>query len=251
MYWYYQEGFRQVGPVTEDEFRSLVEKGAIRTDTLVWNDSLANWQPFGELSGRRQDIPAPGTVCSVCRRSFPADQVVRFRDSWICFECKPAYFQQLREGAALPGIMNYAGFWPRFLAKLIDGLIIWFVDMGLLLGAGMVLGMAGQADILQGSDDQAALLMLLVYPLLFGISIGYSVWFLGKYGATPGKMALGLIIVTSDGERISYMKAFIRFFAEMLSAIACYIGYLMVAFDEERKALHDILCDTRVVRKTR
>jgi uncharacterized RDD family membrane protein YckC len=71
----------------------------------------------------------------------------------------------------------------------------------------------------------------------------------GKYGATPGKMALGLRIVSSSGEPVTYVKALARFFAEMVSAIICYIGYIMAAFDEQRKALHDQICDTRVIRK--
>ncbi len=60
---------------------------------------------------------------------------------------------------------------------------------------------------------------------------------------------LGLKIVTSTGEPLTYARALGRFFAEMISALTCYIGYIMAAFDEETRALHDRICDTRVVKK--
>ena len=73
-------------------------------------------------------------------------------------------------------------------------------------------------------------------------------FFLGKFGATPGKMACKLKVVRPDGERISYARALGRHFAEMLSGIILYIGYIMAAFDEEKRTLHDRICDTRVIK---
>jgi len=74
--------------------------------------------------------------------------------------------------------------------------------------------------------------------------------YLGRYGATPGKMAVKIRVVTPDGGPISYGRATGRFFADILSGMICYIGYLMVAFDkEQRRALHDHICGTRVVKR--
>lgn len=84
--------------------------------------------------------------------------------------------------------------------------------------------------------------------ITWSIHIAYPTYFLGKYSATFGKMACGLKVVRPDGEKISYARACARFFAEFLSSIILGIGYLMVAFDEERRALHDRICDTRVVK---
>jgi uncharacterized RDD family membrane protein YckC len=81
-------------------------------------------------------------------------------------------------------------------------------------------------------------------------SLAYSAGFVGGLGATPGMMALGLKVVRPDGSPISYGRAVGRYFAAMLSAIILGIGYLMVAFDAEKRALHDMICDTRVI-KTR
>jgi uncharacterized RDD family membrane protein YckC len=80
------------------------------------------------------------------------------------------------------------------------------------------------------------------------INAAYITFFLGKFGATPGKMALRLRVVSPSGGSISYGRAFCRFLAEFLSSILLCIGYIMAAFDEEKRALHDRICDTRVIR---
>ena len=90
----------------------------------------------------------------------------------------------------------------------------------------------------------------LVFQLVFLVAnIGYQIFFLGKYGATLGKMACGLRVVTADGGKISYGRATGRAFAEMLSGIICYIGYIMIAFDDQKRGLHDHICNTRVIYK--
>jgi uncharacterized RDD family membrane protein YckC len=72
---------------------------------------------------------------------------------------------------------------------------------------------------------------------------------IGKYGATLGKMACKIKVVTPDGGRVTYLRAFGRYFAKLLSAMICFIGYIMAGFDDEKRALHDRICDTRVVCK--
>jgi uncharacterized RDD family membrane protein YckC len=74
------------------------------------------------------------------------------------------------------------------------------------------------------------------------------VFFLGRFGATPGKMVCGLRVVTAMGDRISYGRATGRFLAEILSGLVCYIGYIIAAFDEQKRTLHDHICSTRVIR---
>jgi uncharacterized RDD family membrane protein YckC len=80
------------------------------------------------------------------------------------------------------------------------------------------------------------------------VAIAYACFFILRWDATPGKMALGLKLVRSDGERLSAGRIIGRYFSEWLSAIILCIGYIMVAFDEEKRALHDRICDTRVIR---
>ena len=62
-------------------------------------------------------------------------------------------------------------------------------------------------------------------------------------------MACQIKVVSDEGEPITYMRALGRHFAEMLSALILMIGYIMAAFDDEKRALHDRICSTRVIRK--
>jgi len=77
----------------------------------------------------------------------------------------------------------------------------------------------------------------------------YNTYFIGRFGATLGKMACRLKVVTPEGGQVSYARALGRFFSEMISSMILLIGYIMAAFDDEKRALHDRICSTRVVRK--
>jgi uncharacterized RDD family membrane protein YckC len=79
------------------------------------------------------------------------------------------------------------------------------------------------------------------------VGISYETIMIGKFGATLGKMACKIHVVTANGDNVSYARAFGRYFAKLLSAFTLLIGYIMAAFDSERRALHDRVCDTRVV----
>jgi uncharacterized RDD family membrane protein YckC len=70
---------------------------------------------------------------------------------------------------------------------------------------------------------------------------------IGKYGSTFGKMACNIKIVRADGSPASFGLAFGRYFAKMLSGLILGIGYFMAGFDDEKRALHDRLCETRAV----
>jgi uncharacterized RDD family membrane protein YckC len=250
MDWYYQESGTQVGPLTDNEFENSVRQGKVRGDTLVWNESLRGWQPYQTVARSGNEVlPTVTQRCANCLRDFPEQDMVRYQNSYVCASCKPIFFQRLKEGGAVPGTMEYGGFWPRAGAKVIDHIILSAVNMIFMFS--LIFSSFGFSANMRGEPSPLQIFMFIAaYGLIFVFSVGYSVWFLVKYGATPGKMALGLKVITAEGSPISVGRAFGRFFAELLSAMICYIGYIMVAFDkEERKALHDILCNTRVVRK--
>jgi len=88
-----------------------------------------------------------------------------------------------------------------------------------------------------------------MYALIFGGVVFYMAFMHSRYGATLGKMAVGIRVITLDGRNPSFWRAFGRVFAEYLSSLCLYIGYIMAGFDEEKRALHDHICGTRVVYK--
>ena len=254
MRWYYKLDSQKIGPVTEEEIETLVQNGTITSSTPVWNDLAGKWMTYGESKG--EAAPAPGQAgapsaaaamaeCAECGKTFPVDNMVRYGQYTVCAACKPAFFQKVQEGTSLPNSVAYAGFWTRFGAKFIDGLIIYAADMAIsfaLTGA-LVAARTGQ------NPGEIAGATLAVLGLQMAVAAAYSIFFVGTYQATPGKMALGIKIITPDGGRVGYGRAVGRYFAEFLSSIILCIGYLMAAFDHEKRALHDRICSTRVVKK--
>lgn len=249
MSWYYAVGQEQKGPVTEEQLQALASEGAITGETLVWREGLADWQPYRVVSGGAAAsasapgaAPAGGVICAECGKPFAADEVVRFGDRYVCAACKPTFVQRMQEGAVPTGTLDYASFGVRLGAKILDGLILWVVNTGISFGLGMAMGVTK-------GDPTASMVFLGITVLIqLVINFSYGTFFLGKFGATPGKMACKIKVVRADGTPLTYGRACGRVFAEILSALICYIGYIMAGFDEEKRALHDRICDTRVIK---
>lgn len=244
MTWYYQQAGEQRGPVTDSDLEQLFNSGTVRAETLVWRDGMANWSPYSQVKHVPSGSPAmaatldPGShVCAECGKVFPSDAVIKFGDRYVCAVCKPIFVQKLKEGAVFSGVMDYAGFWIRFAAKFVDGIILQVASLLLNLVVGIVL---------KGADPLAVTLVGVAVGM--AINAAYSTYFIGKFGATPGKMAAKIRVVNADGSKVSYAKAFARYFAEILSSLILGIGYIMAAFDDEKRALHDRICDTRVIK---
>jgi uncharacterized RDD family membrane protein YckC len=136
--------------------------------------------------------------------------------------------------------MEYGGFWIRFVASFVDGILLQII---------YVIGI-GALGAVESVADETTFAVISIFAALFWISfcIGYEVYFLGRFGATPGKMVCRLKVVTAEGEPITYLRALGRFFAKILSNCTLMIGYIIAAFDDEKRALHDHICSTRVIK---
>lgn len=194
------------------------------------------------------ESPSPRMFCGECGGSFAVEDLARFGASYVCANCKPAYVQRMREGAAPIGATmqgaHYGGFWIRALAIFIDGLIMGVVIAPLFLIVGFSTGLFHAIDP-ENPPNFAAILLFEVFAL--ALVLVYQVWFLTKKGATPGKMVVGLRVVTTDGKYLTAARAVGRYFAYLLSGFTLYIGYIIAAFDSEKRALHDHICSTRVI----
>jgi len=245
MNWYYASEGRQAGPLNEQDLKLQVAAGVIRADTLVWHDGMAGWLPYGSVSdGTAAGAPAPQPTCTHCGRAFAPEEMIRFGDRWVCASCKPAFVQGLKEGAIAQEQFRYGGFWIRFAASLIDGIIMAVV--GFILQFPLFLRMITAPQ--ETASFKWLGLQMLLNLIKFVLSLGYETWFVGAFGATPGKMVCGLRIVMPDGSRVGYARALARFFAKIISYLTLFIGFIMAAFDDEKRALHDRICETRVVK---
>jgi len=238
----------------------LVRAGQVQADTLVWHEGLVNWQPYGQVrpgaarchcpASGVADIPAPGmssneVVCAECGRIFPIESTIQYGAKRVCAGCKPVFMQKIAEGAAAqvaPGTYRYAGFLDSGRRE---------IDRRYHSGSGCSCAHDGMAfcewnvrnpERLQGLQISCAACLHSNKRRLPGILPD-------EFGATPGKMACGLRVITADGGPIGFGRAVGRVFAEILSGLICYIGYIMVGFDAEKRALHDHICSTRVIYK--
>jgi uncharacterized RDD family membrane protein YckC len=255
MAWFYGDAGKQIGPIDDASFEGLVTAGIIRDETLVWRAGMANWQPYQTFRPVAQPLasaPAAGETrfCSECGRAYPADELLAFGSSLVCAACKPVFTQKLREGIRPAGAVRYGGFWIRYVAVLVDSLI-FSVLIVVVFAIGLMLFPLDWANVGRSTAGFMQLLELEGFVWLSALVFAavYETLMIGRYAATLGKMACGLRVVTSDGGKVSYGRSLGRHFAKHLSSFILGIGYLMAGFDDEKRAMHDRICDTRVIRK--
>ena len=122
--------------------------------------------------------------------------------------------------------VEYAGFWIRFLAIIIDGVILGIVG--------------GILSRLMTTTAYTAI------SWLVGAAY-YVIFWVYWQGQTPGKRILNLRVVRADGAPVDWATAIIRYIGYIVSGFILLIGFIMAAFDDEKRALHDRLANTRVV----
>lgn len=261
MPWFYANAGQQAGPVSEVDFERLAREGVIQPTTLVWHEGMANWQPFASVTRPNppplklatETPPRKELICTECRKAFPSEELVTLGSAMLCPACKPNYLQKLREGTASlappPGPMRYAGFWIRTGAYLIDYLIQQILSLPLSLWLGMRMTRALQPGGFTLNWNSLIFDYSIAVAAGFILAVLYTWLFTARYDATPGKMLVRIRVVRADGTRLGYALALGRAFGEIVSSIPCMLGYLFVAFDRERRALHDFMCNTRVIYK--
>lgn len=235
MQWYYVENDQQAGPVDEEAFNALIKAGRIQSATLVWREGMDEWRSWGEVSG----IPVPSP--------FPSSPSLQ------------------DQSYGVPRV-EYAGFWIRVLATIVDGA----VKLGVLLvPVVLILARSPAMDFLHGVFSRNSAIsvakieafqeQMVPYAIVVGLlgilfELVYKTVMIGRFGATLGYMACRLRCVREDISAVSYGRAFGRFAAELPFQFLMnfihlgVINYIFVAFDSEKRALHDMMCSTRVIR---
>jgi uncharacterized RDD family membrane protein YckC len=120
--------------------------------------------------------------------------------------------------------MVYAGFWKRWCAGFIDGLILMIPNIAMNYVAPYVGAFA---------------LGFLYYPLFYSSPLQ----------ATPGKAIMGLVVQSEDGNTLTLKAAIIRHACTFLSVLILCVGYLMNLFTPKRQTLHDMIAGSVVIMK--
>ena len=145
----------------------------------------------------------------------------------------------------------YSGFWIRFAASLIDSFVMYIANALTMAGLfflplndsrSIAANMANPSNMMQ--------IMGMMYVAMLVINwLYYALMESSKNRATLGKMAVGIVVVNENGERISFSKATGRYFAKILSGLLLGIGFIMAAFDQRKQSLHDRLAKTVVINR--
>ncbi len=260
MEWYYADSGQRVGPITENDLQSLYVSGKVRSDTLVWTAGMPEWQQLSAAQPFPSTPAATGQFCTECGKQHGSSDLLAFGAARVCADCKDVFFQRVREQgsavAAGAAFLLYAGFWIRVLAVIIDGLILAVCFFLLVMIMFLIPG-RNLIRTLQNPDLSPTVIgavyggIALFYLVFFAVTVAYQSWFVARRGGTPGKLALGLRVVRSDGTALSGGRSVGRAFAYILNNLVPFgIGFIIAGFDNQKRALHDHICDTRVIYKT-
>jgi uncharacterized RDD family membrane protein YckC len=220
--WYYAEDGQSAGPVTMLELRQLVDAGTIVKDCPICKEWEERWVKVGD--------------------AFPS-----LWKSGARYQA--ARFQVASAGRAHDVV--YAGFWLRFVAVFIDGILVGLISVipaaivGALLGFQMGLAGADLESIGSAGQFVGGILQFFVGWLYFASTES------SDSQATPGKRAMGLYVADMNGNRISFGQATGRYFGKILSCLLLGIGYLMAGITEKKQALHDMMAGTLVLKRAR
>jgi uncharacterized RDD family membrane protein YckC/DNA-directed RNA polymerase subunit RPC12/RpoP len=198
-----------------------------------------------------QQVPTQAVLaCSQCGRTFAQSDLVQIAGNWVCGECKPAFLSRVMAGE--PGVassLHYAGVGIRFGGRLVDGLVflVPFVIVIVLVLPQLLRTAASKPTMINGTFFVAVLVFSLFYEVLM----------LRYWGATLGKMACGLKVVRADGSNLGWGVCFGRYFMynvvinsiPFVNWILLITTAIMAGTDEQKRGLHDRVCDTRVIYK--
>lgn len=157
---------------------------------------------------------------------------------------------------------NYAGFWLRFAAYIIDQFIIGVA--GFIIAIPLIFGIIAFGLNLDGikhpSDFFAhdgllmvggiiGLIMLAIMLSVVMKWLYYALMESSKYGGTIGKIAVSIKVVDLDGNRVTFARATGRYFSRIITNMTLLIGYILAGLTDKKQALHDMIASCLVVKK--
>lgn len=215
---------REYAAASLDELRAWIEEGRVGSGTWVWHGEEQRWQPASAWPELKWDfppappvLPPPPEVSALINAEFPIRAAAFLVDLFIL--------------AALFSLVTLP--WAETYRELQEAAL--------------------RESAKAAKDNPDLMVVLRFYAVFFGtllpLRLAYVAGFHGALGATPGKLLFGLRVVRMDGEPLSFPRALGRFFAELVSLSAMGVGYLVASLHPERRALHDLVAGTRVIRR--
>lgn len=265
---YYSNAARQqVGPVSRDDLQAAMLAPDWHNKAMIWREGWEKWLPWPEAArvlGLR--IPTVGAVTPhrdpppLLPESSQASNAVqggRFEGG-----NPPASPNRHQENfyaspsASVATVarnhFDYASFWTRLAAYLIDRIILIVIMIGMIAVTSLIVTGLGFGGSTGGEADAGSLIIFLAVIVAFiALPAVYFVYFeQSKSGMTPGKRLFGIRVADLDGHRITVGASFIRNLVAAISGAFYCVGHLVAAFTERHQALHDLAAQTIVVHIT-
>jgi uncharacterized RDD family membrane protein YckC len=147
----------------------------------------------------------------------------------------------------LPAVRGrvYAGFWIRFIASIVDDVIIMTASLALTFSALYLIYVAMKPAPTFGESFTGGFIQTVNTLAMFFFGLPYYIGFHWKFGWTPGKRLFRIRVIREfDDGSLSFGRSTARYFAHFLSALPFGAGYLMAALSEKKQALHDRIAGT-------
>ncbi|SEJ26817.1 RDD family protein [Frateuria terrea] len=228
--WIGRDGQRH-GPYKEEDVRQWLRSGQLAAGDLGWYEGLADWQPLSVLF---PDAPAatPPPISPAATAVPPPTTTAALED--------------------------YAGFWKRLVAYIIDAIVLYIPNMLIMNAFGNEAAQAKlqQAMLAAGTDFNVVMAAYGQYyeTMRAGVALtALLVWLYfaicesSAWQATVGKLAMGIRVTDLEGRRIGFWRALGRYAAKILSWFILAIGFLMIGWTRRKQGLHDMLANTLVL----
>jgi uncharacterized RDD family membrane protein YckC len=220
-----------MGPFTRAQVAEKLQRGEVTPSSLAFVEGLAQWTPLGDVL-KQVDAANPPPVPVIAPP--------------VAAPLAPTPGYSYAATMAPPAHIVYAGFWLRFAAIFVDGLV--FLPLTIV---SLVLQSAEKS-----ADDtsvKVTLALIIVLVALFSLVVRWLYFALmesSAWQATLGKKLIGLRVTDMACQRIGFGRATGRYFGKILSALIFMIGFMMAGWTERKQALHDMIAGTLVVRNS-
>jgi uncharacterized RDD family membrane protein YckC len=230
---YLENNGQQFGPFELAQARSYIGEGRFAPTDRAWMDGMGDWQEIRAIASLASALPVPvGNPYSTppvqaAAPAYPGNNYAA-----------PGAALQFNQYAASD--TEYAGFWRRCAGLMIDSLIFGIVWMFF----SMIFGIA-----LAFTNSMA--LVGLMYLVGGSLWVGYFVfWQRSSSMATPGKMAMGCIVVDNNGQQLSLGACIIREVLKLVSSVVLYLLHWTQPFSAQRQTIYDMAGGSVVLRRS-
>jgi uncharacterized RDD family membrane protein YckC len=193
---------------------------------------LADNEYAGDTSGKK--------VCSACR-------TLNDSEALYCYKCGVKLPDEIQFGAESIG--PPAGFWTRLIAHFVDQILLGIIVfvLSVIIAGSLVDTYSNGA--LYFDWDTVPVFMWWLIGITIVLEVLYFTVAIGAWGKTVGKAMLGIKVIRQDGSRVSFARSLARCLLYLIQLeLIMGLSFLVIAFNPEKRGIHDMICDTGVVK---